>query len=218
VKVQFHGHACFSISQGGTHLLLDPFTPSGLHGAVQLRRPAVAPTHLVCTHQHADHAAVAEFPTAKVVAPGFTNSDLQIEGLTVDHDMHNGRLRGGQSTVLRIRTDVACVVHLGDIGERLTRTHIEWLRERTPDLMIVPAGGWYTLDAGGAIEAIRLVRPLAAWACHTSDDGVKLPALEHRELLLQLWSGAVPQIVSEWTAGTEPENQGTRLLLGHVNP
>jgi L-ascorbate metabolism protein UlaG (beta-lactamase superfamily) len=218
VKVRFHGHACFSIVQGGSHLLLDPFEPGGLNGAVQLPRPAVDPTHVVCTHQHSDHAAVEQYPMASVVMPGFTNNDMHIDGLTVHHDMHDGGLRGGRSTVLRVQTADACVVHLGDIGERLQCSHVEWLREVPPDVLIVPAGGWYTLDAGGALEVIRLIRPGAAWVCHTRDDGVKLVALDDRRTLLHLWTGPSPELVHEWTLPVMEPTSETRLLLGRATP
>ena len=218
MKVRFHGHACFSILQGDSHILVDPFEPEGLHGAVQLPRPAVDPTHVVCTHQHSDHAAVGIFPAATVVAPGFRNKDVHIDGLTVHHDMHDGRLRGGQLTVLRIRSRDACVIHLGDIGERLTCSQIEWMREVTPDLLIVPAGGWYTLDSGGAMEIIRLLRPASAWVCHTLDDGVTLPALEDRQTLVRLWDGAAPETVTEWSSASGTALPEQRLLFGCMPP
>jgi L-ascorbate metabolism protein UlaG (beta-lactamase superfamily) len=216
VRVRFHGHACFSVLQGASHVLVDPFEPSGLHGAVQLRRPPVVPTHLICTHQHSDHSAVQLFPTATIVTPGFSNEDVQIDGLTVHHDMHEGRLRGGHSTVLRIRSTDACLIHLGDIGERLTCSQIAWLREVTPDLLIVPAGGWYTLDSGGALELIRLIQPASAWVCHTSDDGVKLLAMEDRQTLVRLWGGTEPQTVTEWDVAAESRSSQTHLLFGSV--
>lgn len=218
MKVRFHGHACFSILQGGSHILVDPFDPSGFHGAVHLPRPAVQPTHLVCTHQHSDHAAVGLFQAATVVTPGFRNKDVHIDGLTVHHDMHDGRLRGGQSTVLRFRSQHACVIHMGDIGERLTCAQIEWMRQVTPDLLIVPAGGWYTLDSGGAMEVIRLIRPTFAWVCHTFDDGVKLPVMEDRQNLVRLWDGPAPETVTEWSSVAEQPRSESRLLLGRITP
>ena len=155
---------------------------------------------------------------AAVVMPGFTNADMHIEGMTVDHDMHEGRLRGGQSTVLRIRTSEGCVVHMGDIGERLTSSQTEWLRQFTPDLLIVPAGGWYTLDAGGALELIRLIRPATAWACHTWDDGVKLSAMDRRQTLLRLWKGPSPETLHEWTPNRAASDEATRLVVGAATP
>lgn len=218
MKVRFHGHACFSLIQGGSHLLMDPFEPAGLSGAVALNRPDVTPTHVVCTHQHGDHAAVAQFPTAAVVTPGYRNADFQIDGMAVDHDMHDGHLRGGQTTVLRIQTSTACLVHLGDMGERLRDEHLEWLLRVPLDLLIVPAGGWFTLDAGGVLEAIRLLRPAAVWACHTLEDGVKLRELETRDTLLRLWRGPTPEYVSEYTAYRTPTPGEIRLLLSRATP
>ena len=218
MKVRFHGHACFSLQQGGSTLLLDPFEPAGLQGAVQLSRPSVSPTHVASTHQHSDHAAVGQFPNATVVSPGFRNDKFRLDGLTVDHDMHDGRLRGGQSTVLRVQTVDACVVHMGDIGERLSCSHIEWLRAVKPDILIVPAGGWYTLDAGGALEVICLIRPGAAWVCHTREDGVNLVAMDDRQTLLHLWKGPTPELVHEWSIPVLAPSTETKLLLGVATP
>jgi hypothetical protein len=112
----------------------------------------------------------------------------------------------------------ACVMHLGDIGERLTCSQIEWMREVTPDLLIVPAGGWYTLDSGGAMEVIRLLRPFSAWVCHTLDDGVTLSALEDRQTLVRLWYGAAPETVTEWSSAAGTVLPEQRLLFGCMPP
>ena len=54
MKIQFHGHACFSIfTEAGTHLLIDPF----LNGNSQAKITAddLTPDVILLTHGHWDH-------------------------------------------------------------------------------------------------------------------------------------------------------------------
>ena len=56
MKIKFHGHACFELSDGSATLLVDPFlkpnNPSAVHTADE-----VEPTHVLQTHGHQDHLA-----------------------------------------------------------------------------------------------------------------------------------------------------------------
>jgi L-ascorbate metabolism protein UlaG (beta-lactamase superfamily) len=58
VKIKFHGHACFEISDGNATVVVDPFlkpnNPSAVHTADE-----VEATHVLLTHGHADHIADA---------------------------------------------------------------------------------------------------------------------------------------------------------------
>jgi L-ascorbate metabolism protein UlaG (beta-lactamase superfamily) len=63
MKIRFHGHSCFELSEGDTRLLIDPFlkpnNPSAIASADE-----VDPTHIALSHGHADHMADA-IPVAK---------------------------------------------------------------------------------------------------------------------------------------------------------
>jgi L-ascorbate metabolism protein UlaG (beta-lactamase superfamily) len=58
MRIKFHGHACFELSDGNATLLVDPFlkpnNPAAVHTADE-----VEPTHVLLTHGHVDHVADA---------------------------------------------------------------------------------------------------------------------------------------------------------------
>jgi L-ascorbate metabolism protein UlaG (beta-lactamase superfamily) len=58
MEIQFHGQSCFSLIEGDTKVLVDPFlkphNPAAVAGAEE-----VDATHLFLTHGHADHCADA---------------------------------------------------------------------------------------------------------------------------------------------------------------
>ena len=56
MKIKYHGHSCFELSDGSATLLVDPFlkpnNPKAVHTADE-----VDATHVALTHGHADHIA-----------------------------------------------------------------------------------------------------------------------------------------------------------------
>ncbi|MFT4703502.1 MAG: L-ascorbate metabolism protein UlaG (beta-lactamase superfamily) [Bradymonadia bacterium] len=180
LDVRFHGHACFSLERAGKRLVLDPFEPGSLGGAVQL--PAL-PDHfdaVLCTHEHADHAARHAVPSAADIGGRAEFAGIGITSHAVFHDEHGGSLRGGTSNMLRLRSPEGTVLHCGDLGERPTSAALEWLRAVPIDVLLVPVGGYFTLGADGAAELVSLLNPRVVVPCHSADDGVALAQLSRR--------------------------------------
>lgn len=185
VHLTFYGHACFALHADGVRLLLDPYEPGSLNGAVQL--PAL-PDHfdaVACTHGHVDHAAVHTVPSAQVLDGDARFGPFTLERYTAHHDEHGGRLRGGSTDLIRIRVHQTCIVHAGDLGERPTGRLLDWLRREPIDALIVPVGGYYTIGPNAARELVRLVAPRRVIPCHSAADGVCLPALAPRDAFLE---------------------------------
>jgi L-ascorbate metabolism protein UlaG (beta-lactamase superfamily) len=63
MKIRYHGHSCFELSDGETTVLVDPFLKPNNPAAVATA-DEVNPTHIAISHGHADHIADA-VPVAK---------------------------------------------------------------------------------------------------------------------------------------------------------
>ena len=154
MKITWHGHACFSVESGGYTVVLDPHT--GVPGYPPL---SLSAQEVLCSHAHGDHSFRAGVRLTPPIAP----SPFTVETLPTFHDERRGALRGG-NTVHILRAEGLCVVHLGDLGHRLEEEQAAHLRGC--DVLLLPVGGYYTIDAGAAYDTVRQLRPAVAVPMH----------------------------------------------------
>ena len=62
------------------------------------------------------------------------------------------------------------LVHLGDLGTELNREQIETLA--APDVLLIPIGGYYTINAAQALEIVEQLRPRVTVPMHFRRGGV----------------------------------------------
>lgn len=201
------------LEASGRRLLIDPYESGSFHGAVTL--PPLADTwqDVVASHGHADHAAVHTVPGAREVEKPGRRGPFSLAWRHAFHDEWGGRLRGGTTRVLRIVVQGRVMVHCGDIGERPGGPLLLWLRQRPIDLLILPAGGWYTLDGAGALEWVAELAPRACALIHTADDGVRLAPMAGREQVLRRWGQRGPVIPWRGWMPLDPDPSGRVTAL-----
>lgn len=160
VRIKYLGHSCFRLSFRGTDIVLDPYADGYVPGLDRIREEA----HFVfCSHGHRDHGAASD---VTVMAGGERNFGL--EELTVPHDDAEGAKRG-QNTLRIFNFGGIRVAHLGDIGRTLTHAEAEKLRGL--DAMLIPVGGYYTIDAAQAREIVERTAPRVVIPMHYSGEG-----------------------------------------------
>ncbi|NIT03943.1 MBL fold metallo-hydrolase, partial [Candidatus Saccharibacteria bacterium] len=67
-----------------------------------------------------------------------------------------GAKRGG-NTIYVISLDGMRLAHLGDLGHKLTEAQLEEVNGA--DILMIPAGGTYTIDAKEAVEVVGQIEP-----------------------------------------------------------
>ena len=148
------GHAKFLIElENGMRIVTDPYDKTCGYPVL----PMQADVALV-SHGHHDHNAVDTISgTPRVIdAPG--EYDLG-EGVTVVaveafHDDAQGTKRG-RTLLFSIRAEGLNVLHLGDLGHIPHAEQIEALG--AADVLMIPVGGFYTIDAAQAKETAALL-------------------------------------------------------------
>lgn len=135
MKIQWLGHACFRFSSGGSSLILDPYEDHRVPGLGLLRAEAEA---VLCSHEHRDHSAV------ECVSLTGRPCTLSVETLDSFHDERKGRLRGTNKIHI-ISDGSVTLAHCGDLGHRPGKAVLEKLRGL--DALLLPVGGYYTIDA-----------------------------------------------------------------------
>ena len=156
------GHAEFLIeTESGVRIATDPYDASC---GYPLRETA-ADVALV-SHHHHDHDAVENLKgepriidTAGIFTP---ETDVRITAVRGFHDDAGGSKRG-ETLLFLIETEGLRIVHLGDLGCMLSAEQLEILKK--PDVLMIPVGGFYTIDAKQAKETAaqldaRIILPM----------------------------------------------------------
>ncbi len=142
MKITWYGHSCFKVETGQGAVVFDPYQDGRVPGYAPLPRNLSADA-VLCSHQHGDHSAV-ELVTLSGNPPTFA-----VEELHTFHDAVKGEKRGGN--IIRIITAEGMrLAHMGDIGCELTDEQLAVLRG--VDVLLLPVGGFYTIDAAQAKE------------------------------------------------------------------
>jgi L-ascorbate metabolism protein UlaG (beta-lactamase superfamily) len=154
--ISYHGHSEFLVEMAdGRRVLFDPF-PAGMGYPVHRVRADV----VAISHQHFDHNYVEKVDGNPVVVDS-EGRHTPLNGITLTgtpawHDKEGGKKRG-QVLCFTLEAEGLKVLHLGDLGE----VPNEELKNRLfmPDILFIPVGGFYTIDAGQAAETVSLLQP-----------------------------------------------------------
>ncbi len=157
MKIKYLGHAAFVInSDGGVKIITDPYgtSPDLTYGEITGSADIVT-----VSHDHFDHcnvAAVKGNPEVLRRAASSTARGIKFKGITSYHDDEGGRLRGG-NVIFCFEVDGVKVCHLGDLGHRLDDKQTAEIDG--VDILIIPVGGYYTIDAKIATEVCNQLKP-----------------------------------------------------------
>ncbi|PIU95493.1 MAG: MBL fold metallo-hydrolase [Armatimonadetes bacterium CG06_land_8_20_14_3_00_66_21] len=162
VTIRWWGQACTSFTTpDGKCVLVDPFPADFGYAS-----PTAEPQVCLVTHEHADHNSVSNVKGKPEVVRGagaHEAAGLVFAGVATFHDDQQGAKRG-PNTVYVWQMAGLRLAHLGDLGHLLTQ---EQLREiGKVDVVLVPVGGFYTIDAKQAVEVIRQLSAKIAIPMH----------------------------------------------------
>ena len=174
MKLTWLGHACFLLEQDGYIILLDPYT--GVEGYPPLKAAAHS---VLCSHQHFDHNAVELVERLPRRESPFT-----VREIAAFHDDRGGAARG-ENTVRVLSAGGIAAAHLGDLGHQLSPEQITSIGP--VDLVMIPVGGTYTVDAAGAKQVCEALRPRWIVPMHYRHTPYGLPNVSGVEEFLALW-------------------------------
>lgn len=184
MKIQWLGHACFLLtSEDGVRVLTDPFDPK-----VGYPPPAVAADIVTASHQHSDHnyTQVVKGKFTYVEQPGETTlRGIAIRGIPTFHDEASGSERG-QNIMFRFTIDGLSVLHCGDLGHELSPAQAQ--AAGPVDVLIIPVGGYYTIDAPTAVKVMKQLNPSLTIPMHFRTPVMGFP-IETEEPFLKLVGG-----------------------------
>ena len=167
------GHSCFKMQDkagpDGVTVITDPFDKE-----TGLKLPNYEADIVTVSHDHHDHNNVSALrgnPFVINCAGEYDVKNVLIEGIDSYHDTNNGSERGA-NLIFRFEIDDISVVHLGDLGQVLDSTQLEKLAGT--DILLIPVGGKYTLDAQKAVEVISQIEPRIVIPMHYKTPDLKI--------------------------------------------
>ena len=164
MKVKWLGHSCFLVtSKGGVRIVTDPYAVGGGIDYSPIKETADV---VVVTHGHDDHNNVSAVQGKPEVVRGDgtkTAKGIQFKGIATYHDASQGTQRG-PNTVFCFTVDDISLCHLGDLGHVLSPGQVNEIG--AVDILFIPVGGFYTIDAVVASQVREQLKPRIAIPMH----------------------------------------------------
>jgi len=187
MDVRFLGHAAFSLSEGDTTLLVDPFLTGNPKAAASADE--VDATTILLTHGHADHlgdtVAIAKRTGAPVVAIVELANELGEEGVQVFDPNLGGTVKFDWGSVKlvpawhtsttpkgTVNTPAGLVIEFAGkivyhVGDTCLFSDLQLVGQREPiDIALIPIGGHYTMDRHDAVTAADYISARTVIPCH----------------------------------------------------
>ncbi len=154
VTLTWYGHACFKIEYSGHSIVIDPYRD--VTGYPELRLTAGAVT---ASHEHDDHGALDQVTVVREEG----ESPFRMETVSCFHDDAGGTLRG-ENRITVIEAGGKRIAHMGDLGHMLSEEQLAAVGRC--DVMLIPVGGYYTVDAKGAKQVVDAADPAVVIPMH----------------------------------------------------
>jgi L-ascorbate metabolism protein UlaG (beta-lactamase superfamily) len=207
MRIKYLGHACFLItSDDGTRIITDPYETTQDLTYGEIRESADVVT---VSHEHGDHnnvAAVGGNPQA--VRESASVKGIDFKGIPSYHDNSGGTKRGA-NTIFCFEVDGIRLCHLGDLGHMLTDKQTAELGK--VEVLFVPVGGVFTIDAGTATEVCGQLNPRVIIPMHFKTPK-SFPVIAAVEEFLQGKTNVSQPDTSEAEFGTLPETTQVMVL------
>lgn len=179
LSITWLGHSCFKLESHGYSVILDPYEDGKVPGLKPLRAEA---NQVLCSHDHKDH----NYRDAITLKDEDAVSPFQIQEMITYHDEEQGKLRG-MNTIRILDDGNFRVAHLGDLGCDLEP--VEMLKGL--DVMMIPVGGYYTIDAAQARQLVEHVNPRVVIPMHYQGLGFGYDELSSLNTYLELCQNVI---------------------------
>jgi len=173
MKIKWLGHSSFLVtSDGGVKIITDPYATGMGIDYDQIQESADV---VLVSHAHPDHnnvAAVKGDPQTIMEPSTQTAKGIEFKGIATYHDEDEGKQRG-PNTVFAFTVDGVNTCFLGDLGHQLSSEQAAQIGE--VDVLLVPVGGFFTIDAENATKICDTLKPKVVIPMHYKTDKCAYP-------------------------------------------
>lgn len=172
MDINWLGHSSFQLRGKTAKLVTDPFSSQ----MVGFKYPKIEADIITVSHGHDDHNAtdqvmgINERKPFVIQGPGeYEIKGVSVFGLATFHDETSGSQRG-KNTVYVIDFEGIKICHLGDLGHKLDDRQLTGMGDI--DILLIPVGGFYTIDAKTAAEVVAQLDPKIVVPMHYFVNGM----------------------------------------------
>ena len=176
MKIKFLAHSSFLMTTAsGTRIVTDPYTTNERHRNADIKETAEIVT---VSHGHGDHNNVAAVKGNPLVLDkagaekGIRDKTVKIRTVATAHDEADGAKRG-PNLIFCFEIDGVKICHCGDLGHVLTDVQLKAIG--AVDVLMVPVGGFFTIDAAGATKVCDQLKAKIILPMHYLTDKISLP-------------------------------------------
>ena len=168
MDITFLGHSSFKLKGKTASVITDPY-----NAEIGLKFPKQQADIVTISHFHSDHNAadLVDGEHFLVSGPGeYEIKGIKIVGVNSFHDDKKGAERG-KNIIFSFQIDGLRICHLGDLGQKeLGSEQIEEIG--SVDILLVPVGGTYTIDASEAAKVAAALEPDIVIPMHYLEPGL----------------------------------------------
>ena len=210
MNIKYLGHASFYLRGKDAKVVMDPYNPS-----IGLKFPKTEADIVTISHEHDDHnypQGVTGEPLM-IDWPGeYEKKGVRVNGFATHHDKEKGKERGG-NVMFRVEIDGITILHCGDLGHALSDDTLEAIGDI--DILLIPVGGYYTIDAKEAVAVIKQIEPSIVIPMHyktkAHDDKV-FGEVAPLEDFLKAYGAENPETVDLLTIKKEEIGEDTKVI------
>ncbi len=200
MKLTYLGHACFLLESKDGSAVFDPYAPNYIDG---LTLPELCADTVLCSHGHGDHNY-----SAAVTLTGRVPS-FKLSYIDSFHDECLGRKRG-KNLITVIDAEGLRIVHCGDLGHKLGDAELSALGR--VDVLMIPVGGVYTVDAAAAKEIAEQISPRIVIPMHYRIGNRGLQNVAEVGEFIRLFDSAQVEYLADSTLTVDDSMHGIKVL------
>ena len=175
MKLTWNGHSCFTFDTTAGVVVFDPYETDYVPG---LHLPSLAADTILCSHSHEDHCYPQGVLNTRRL-PGYA-----VEAVDTFHDGEVGILRG-ENKIHIIDMEGFRLAHLGDLGH--VPTDEQFAAMGRIDALLVPIGGFYTIDAVQAKAICDRLQPRLIFPMHYRKGEIGFDLIAEPEGFLEMF-------------------------------
>jgi len=176
MNIEWYGHAAFKIiTANGTRIIIDPYQSGFSDGALSYRTIEDEADIVITSHNHGDHNYTKSIRGKydHIRKQGsYDIKGVKIETIPTFHDTSSGKERGDNLLTI-ISADGIKLLHLGDLGHDLAPETLKKIGK--VDVLLVPVGGFYTIDAQVATKVMNDIGPSITIPMHYRTEKCSFP-------------------------------------------